>query len=204
MYRGLVSLILVVLSSVAAAQDKDLSLATQFAKEHCKHAWVGSTFKGIQLIESANLKRLFPQLKFYAITVFNPESVIAGPPTLAHTLMLQREKPALLDGQPGTCKLLSDRKDSCTSVQDAISVALAFAELCNYKVRSTPNVPTDANLDEWTLVAARQDASWSVTYTVEYDPHIKACRRINITIDSKGTVSVKPIKHVGHAFGGYR
>ena len=154
-------------------------------------------------IPSPELTGLFPEARFYALTLWDRSSK-SGPQTHLAAMAVCGTNVTFLASDEESARYLSTRAAPATGKEDALQVAKGFCALRDFEIRTEPPTGTTPGAnDDWSIDVKPDGNAWNVSLTVLIDSRIQYCRRYTLTIDAKGTVTATGGKPVGTALGGY-
>ena len=185
---------------------------TKLAKQHWEGQGKGvfiakgdrSRVQKVELLKTNDILGLFMGSKVYQVQVYNPMSQVSGPPSVLMIMIIdnQTKKPTYIDTPEKILKVLNQNTPAINSLQQALSVVRAYADLNHYKiVEAPPNPPSELTLlgdkftkNDWKLDFGATPNSWVIRATLMTHPKFKTHFRGEFTVSKEGQLSVKPIK----------
>jgi hypothetical protein len=126
-------------------------------------------------------------------------------------LVSNGELPLYFENMSEAAAFLSKRLGPIKTKEEAEAVLQLLPDMFSYKVVTSPprstmfgdeERPTIENKSDWTRLFEETNKAWSLTCTVLFDPNIASCKRVTITVDRTGKMSVSKEAHI-YDRGGY-
>ena len=177
-----------------AVKDEAKRLARMVAKKHL------GLVESMREIQSPRMKRYLSDHRFFRARAPHPAAGILASPAPNVLTEVHGGKASVVTAP---AKLISAVGISVEDASTAKDIALMYAELSNYKLRTMPYRGKKPSRD-WAFDVSKNDGVWLVTYVLETELGLHISHRYRITVTQDGKVAADRFKKVEQVYGGYR